>query len=182
MQETQEMASSNPGSGRSSGERNGNPLQYSCLKNPVNRGAWWATVHRVAKSQIWLKWLNTAAQHITVLLSVSPFMSVNICIIHWGAMLGAHFYNYYIFFLDSSLNYYIVPSFVTQKFWICFCRSPFSCLLFSSLVIWWLSLMLGLYPFFFSGVYIYYRCFDLWLPWGLCIAICIYKWLSCSSF
>ena len=52
MQETQEMASSNPGSGRSSGERNGNPLQYSCLKNPVNRGAWWATVHRVAKSQI----------------------------------------------------------------------------------------------------------------------------------
>ena len=40
-----------PGSGRSSGEGNGYPLQYSCLGNPVDRGAWWATVHGVAKSQ-----------------------------------------------------------------------------------------------------------------------------------
>ena len=39
------------GSGRSPGERNGNPLQYSCLENPMDRGAWQATVHRVAKSQ-----------------------------------------------------------------------------------------------------------------------------------
>ena len=39
-----------PGSGRSSGGRNGNPLQYSCLENPVDRGAWWATVHGVSKS------------------------------------------------------------------------------------------------------------------------------------
>ena len=42
---------STPGPGRSPGERNGNPLQYSCLRNPMDRGAWWATVHRVAKSQ-----------------------------------------------------------------------------------------------------------------------------------
>ena len=41
---------SNPGSGRSSGEGNGNPLQYSCLQNPLDGGAWWATVHGVAKS------------------------------------------------------------------------------------------------------------------------------------
>ena len=40
-----------PGSGRSSGEGNGNSLQYSCLENPVDRGAWWATVHGVAKSR-----------------------------------------------------------------------------------------------------------------------------------
>ena len=40
-----------PGSGRSSGEGNGNPLQYSCLENPMDRGAWWATVHGVAKSR-----------------------------------------------------------------------------------------------------------------------------------
>ena len=39
------------GSGRSSGEENGNPLQCSCLENPMNRGAWWATVHWVAKSR-----------------------------------------------------------------------------------------------------------------------------------
>ena len=38
-----------PGLGRSSGEGNGNPLQYSCLENPMDRGAWWATVHRVAE-------------------------------------------------------------------------------------------------------------------------------------
>ena len=43
-----------PGWGRSPGEGNGNPLQYSCLENPMNRGAWWATVHRVAKNQTWL--------------------------------------------------------------------------------------------------------------------------------
>ena len=41
-----------PGLGRSPGEGNGNPLQYSCLDNPMNRGAWQATVHGVAKSQI----------------------------------------------------------------------------------------------------------------------------------
>ena len=38
------------GLGRSSGEGNGNPLRYSCLENPVNRGAWGATVHGVEKS------------------------------------------------------------------------------------------------------------------------------------
>ena len=43
-------AGSIPGSGRSPGEGNGNPLQYSCLENPRDRGAWWATVHGVTKS------------------------------------------------------------------------------------------------------------------------------------
>ena len=40
-----------PGSRRSSGEGHGNPLQYSCLQNSMGRGAWWAAVHRVAKTQ-----------------------------------------------------------------------------------------------------------------------------------
>ena len=39
-----------PGLGRSLGEGNGNPLQYYCLENPMDRGAWWATVHGVAES------------------------------------------------------------------------------------------------------------------------------------
>ena len=43
--------SSIPGWGRSPGKRNGNPLQYSCLGNPMDRRAWWVTVHGVAKSQ-----------------------------------------------------------------------------------------------------------------------------------
>ena len=46
------------GLGRSPGEGNGNPLQYSCLGNPRDRGAWQATVHGVAKSQTQLKQLN----------------------------------------------------------------------------------------------------------------------------
>ena len=37
------------GSGRSPGEGNGNPLQYSCLGNPMGRGAWWTTVHEISK-------------------------------------------------------------------------------------------------------------------------------------
>ena len=40
-----------PGLGRSPGEGNGNPLQFSCLRNPMRRGAWWATVRGVTKSQ-----------------------------------------------------------------------------------------------------------------------------------
>ena len=40
-----------PGSGRSPGEGNGNPFQYSCLGNPLNRGAWRATIHGIEKSQ-----------------------------------------------------------------------------------------------------------------------------------
>jgi len=39
-----------PGSGRSPGGEHGNPLQYSCLENPIDSGAWWAIVHRVTKS------------------------------------------------------------------------------------------------------------------------------------
>ena len=40
-----------PGSGKSPGEGNGNPLQYSCLENSMDGGAWWATVHGVTKSR-----------------------------------------------------------------------------------------------------------------------------------
>ena len=51
-----------PGSGRSPGEGNGNPLQYSCLENPLDRGVWWATAHRAAKSQTRLS--TTALLHL----------------------------------------------------------------------------------------------------------------------
>ena len=50
-----------PTLGRSRGERNGNPLQYSCLENHIDRGTWRVTVHRVTKSQIGLKQLSTQA-------------------------------------------------------------------------------------------------------------------------
>ena len=52
-------AGSTPGSGRSPGGEHGNPLHYSCLENPMNRGTSGATVHGVAKSQTRLKQLGT---------------------------------------------------------------------------------------------------------------------------
>ena len=52
-----------PGSGRSRGEGNGNPFRYSCLENPTDRGVWWATVHRVEKSQTGLRQFSSNRQH-----------------------------------------------------------------------------------------------------------------------
>ena len=58
---------SNPGSGRFPGGGDGTPLQYSCLENPMDRGAWWATVHGVEKE------LDTteAIQHAHMLITVT---------------------------------------------------------------------------------------------------------------
>ena len=69
MQQTQETQAWPLGEGRSPGGRNDNPLQYSCLETPMDRGAWQATVHRVTKSQTWLKRLSTRVQHINFCIS-----------------------------------------------------------------------------------------------------------------
>ena len=55
----------------SPGERNGNPLQYSHLENPMDRGAWWAPVHGVAKSRTRLKRLSTAHQGLPLISVLS---------------------------------------------------------------------------------------------------------------
>ena len=55
-----------PGSGRSPGEADGSLIQYSCLENSMNRGAWWATVHVIAKSQRGLKQLSHTCICITI--------------------------------------------------------------------------------------------------------------------
>ena len=54
-----------PGSGRSPAERHDNPLQNSSLKNSMDRGAWWATVHGSTKNQTGLKGLSPAQEHHT---------------------------------------------------------------------------------------------------------------------
>ena len=53
-----------PGSRRSPGGGHGNPLQYSCLENVMDRGAWWVTIYRVLKSQARLKRLSTHARYL----------------------------------------------------------------------------------------------------------------------
>ena len=55
-----------PGSGRSPGGGHGNLLQDSCQENPIDRGAWWATVHGDAKSWTWLKGLSMHTDSITL--------------------------------------------------------------------------------------------------------------------
>ena len=67
-----------PGWGRSSGGGHGNPFQYSCLENPMDSGAWWATVHGVTKSHTWLKWLSahrpiSAVQQSDTILHIYTF-------------------------------------------------------------------------------------------------------------
>ena len=66
-----------PESGRSPGEGNGNPLQYSCLENPMDRGAWRATVHGAAKSQTQLSDFTHSLTH---LLLLHHFSHVRLCV------------------------------------------------------------------------------------------------------
>ena len=89
-----------PGSGRSPGGGHGNPLQYSCLENPKDRGAWRATVHRFAKSQTRLKglsmlshifktywskfYLGSTDQQRTILLCNSFKINILILKLTWG--------------------------------------------------------------------------------------------------
>ena len=65
-----------PGLGRSPGEDNGNPLQYSCLENPMDRRAWWATVHWVTKSRTHLKRFTTT-QHIYIYIHI--YLTWSLC-------------------------------------------------------------------------------------------------------
>ena len=67
-----------PGSGRSPGGRHNNPLQYSYLENPMDRGAWQATVHRVTKSQMRLKWLSTHTHALVELVLFVCFSAITI--------------------------------------------------------------------------------------------------------
>ena len=61
--------SSVPGLGKAPGGRHNDPLQYSCLENPMDRGPWWATVHRVAESRTQLKRLSTLHEGISFCFS-----------------------------------------------------------------------------------------------------------------
>ena len=72
--------SSIPGSGRSPGGEHDNPLQYSCLENPMDRGSRWAVVHGIAKSWTWMKQLS---MHAHTLLSIAS-MSFVLLSAYWN--------------------------------------------------------------------------------------------------
>ena len=111
-----------PGSRRSPGEKHGNPLYYSCLENPVDKGVWRATVHRSAWSQTWLRdlacthaWLCTSfsfeQMYITPIWEVfSPFskISSDLSGFPW------HYNKFYVFFMYLWSTCY-VPGTVSSR-------------------------------------------------------------------
>ena len=96
-----------PGSGRSPGEGNSNPLQYSCLKNPMDGGAWEATVHRVAKSRTWLSDFTVTFWQCNVSCSccifpvpvLEPVISLgNLCFFYWSIVFETKIWTLRVFF------------------------------------------------------------------------------------
>ena len=67
-----------PGLGRSPGEGNGNPLQYSCLENPMDRGAWWATVQ--GSQRVRHDLATKQQQHVCIYMYINIYMHTYICI------------------------------------------------------------------------------------------------------
>ena len=94
--DTRDMGS-NTGSGRSPGGGHGNPLQYSCLENPMDRGTWWPTVHGVAKKSNTTQLLNNNKMHVCVCV----YVCVCVCKIYIYIF-------FFIFRFFSLLGYYRV--------------------------------------------------------------------------
>ena len=113
-----------PGLGQDPGEGQGNSLQYSCLENPRDRGAWWATVHRVAISQTRLKWLSTYAQkhtrtaYSTADVSVISLQSCeNKKVVYFGRKLcfNQKFMILFIFHISFIASAFLLFSVVSQS-------------------------------------------------------------------
>ena len=90
-----------PGSGRSPGGGHGNPLQYSCLENPMDRGAWQATVHRVTQSQTQLKQISTAWHNGSVSISLNLLLPA-LYEIFLSSNLEIHLHIYILSYLSQS--------------------------------------------------------------------------------
>ena len=91
-------AASIPGSGRSPGEGDGNPLQYSCLENPMDRGAWWATVPGIAKT-----WKDLTMHAHTLFNTLQSDLILVLLL----EELSAHYFPEYSFFSPIFLESYV---------------------------------------------------------------------------
>ena len=92
----------------------GMAIQISCLENPMDRGVWWATVHRIAKSQTWLKWLSTRyKQFYTIPLPGSLFSFCECVYIHY-----IHTW-WWWFSCFSCVQLFVTP-------WMVACQAPLS--------------------------------------------------------
>ena len=96
-----------PGCGRSPGKVNSNPLQYSCLGNHMDRGTWWATVHRVTKTWTWLKRLSTC---IYMCVFIYTHKHILFCIFHYGLSQDIEY---------SSLCYTVGPVLSRDSYFWC---------------------------------------------------------------
>ena len=120
-----------PGPGRSPGEGNGNPLQYSCLENPMDRGAWRATVREAPKSQIWLKQVSTHAHALGIAVQGAL---LKYAYIHWGGAWGLMKQHYqcfvflccclvFVFSKEEDLPFQVnLTLFCLQRSWSPWCR------------------------------------------------------------
>ena len=110
-----------PGSGRSIGEGNGDPLQNSCLGNPMDKGAWWATVYGGTKELDMIYWLNeNNIKHAHVVITESR--QVADCRDTWTAEKHVHFldkhthaHNLQQGFLEHMTQMYLVPYCCAQR-------------------------------------------------------------------
>ena len=151
------------------GGRNGNPLQYSCLESHMDRGTWWATVHRVAQSQTWLKRLSTVQGCFTfgVIIRIMQLWNscacllLDMCGIYIGIYLGVDLsvdtftFNFSIY--DKLFSKRLFQFILHQPFMIVPTASPLQQhLAFSIFLI--LVILVGVhYHLFFCGFNLYFR-------------------------
>ena len=97
-----------PGSGRSPGEINGNPLHYSCLGNPIDTRTWWAIVNGVVKNWTWLS-NSTQQTHVEILRYFIPQVNLGYAIII--GFIGSQSVNNILFVLRGVSWFYGNPEF-----------------------------------------------------------------------
>ena len=93
------------------GEGNGNPLQCSCLENPRDRGAWWATVYGVAQSRIRLKQLSSSSSRENLIQEGGP-----VCLTSYSSAAGG-------LYLHFNKRWYSRKNLGSGQTWICICLS-----------------------------------------------------------